>query len=131
MLPYGQTSSSFARDRAYSHLPDVPVEVPRDSSPVKTDDWGSFVDYLSTINEAGGRYVKQSKRNAFRRAGRVLDNKFLSIADIQKGKRGWDSEAWWESQGIESGIGTEISRRAKEFEDWLESPVKEASANSK
>ena len=111
-LPPPQLPPMPPRSRGYSQLPDAPA---RASSPVSTSNWEGYIYWICNIQGQPNRRRKE----AFVRAGRILDDAFLTIAQIQRQKNpSTDSKRWPDTWNIPSGIGLHLAQSASAFQRW-------------
>ena len=111
-LPAPQLPPTQPRSRGYSSLPDAPA---RASSPVSTSDWPGYIHWICNIQ---GQPNKRRKE-AFQRAGRILDDAFITLAQIQRQKNPSTDAKWWpDTWNIPAGIGLHLAQSASAFQRW-------------
>ena len=109
LLPPLHPASTSVRTRRYSHLPDAPA---RASSPVSTSNWDGYIYWICHIQDQ----PNPRRREAFERAGRILDKSFVTIAQIQRLKNPSTDSKWWpDVWNIPSGIGLHLAESASAY----------------
>ena len=94
------------------HLPDAPD---RASSPVSVTNWDGYIHWICHIQGQ----PSPRRRAAFAQAGQILDESFVTIAQIQRQKNPSTDSKWWpDVWDIPSGIGLHLASSASAFQRW-------------
>ena len=110
--PAPHPASMSPRTRGYSHLPDAPVPP---SSPVSASDWDAYIGWICDIQSQ----ANPRRRAAFMRAGKILDEEMVTIAQIQRQKDVNTHSKWWpETFDIPAGIGLHLAQSASAYQRW-------------
>lgn len=99
LLPRPCYTASSSRSRTLLYLPNT--DVLRPSSPVTTKDWARYILWLYNIENTW----TGAKKEAFKYAGYILEEAYISIQSIQQEIKGLGYKAYWDSIDIKPGVG--------------------------